>query len=147
MPKVIRFAQQPESKRLVFTAAMPVRWIDMDALAHVNHSVYFSYFEQARGMWWQNLNLTWGQMSTGPIIAGASCDYFKPLVFPADLQIKIYTDEIQRASFVLYYEVELKQSPGIIFAQGATVMVWIDYTTGKPITIPDNLRELLLTYK
>ena len=30
---------------------MPIRWGDMDALGHVNNTVYFRYMEQARIEW------------------------------------------------------------------------------------------------
>lgn len=143
MSKVIRFAQQPEHKRLVYSTDMSVRWNDMDALGHVNNSIYFRYFEQARVIWLDDLKVDWGKGEEGPIVASASCDYFKPLYFPADLQIKIYSAEVQRASFILYYDLMLKDKPEIRLAQGATVIVWVDYATGKPISIPDNLRKLL----
>jgi len=30
---------------------VPVRWQDLDALGHVNHAVYLSYFEEQRDSW------------------------------------------------------------------------------------------------
>ena len=32
---------------------MPIRWGDMDAIGHVNNTVYFRYMEQARIEWAQ----------------------------------------------------------------------------------------------
>jgi acyl-CoA thioester hydrolase len=32
----------------VHRVRMPIRWGDMDAMGHVNNTVYFRYFEQAR---------------------------------------------------------------------------------------------------
>ena len=37
--------------RWVHTTRMPVRWGDMDAMGHVNNTVYFRYMEQARIEW------------------------------------------------------------------------------------------------
>ena len=36
---------------IVYKENIVVRWGDIDALRHVNNSVYFSYFEQARANW------------------------------------------------------------------------------------------------
>ena len=38
----------PENYSLVHRVRMPIRWGDMDAMGHVNNTVYFRYFEQAR---------------------------------------------------------------------------------------------------
>ena len=41
---------QPRRK-LVHTEIIPIRWGDMDAMGHVNNTVYFRYMEQARICW------------------------------------------------------------------------------------------------
>ena len=38
----------PERKKLVHTLHMPIRWGDMDAMGHVNNTLYFRYLEIAR---------------------------------------------------------------------------------------------------
>lgn len=38
----------PEQKKFVFALDMPIRWGDMDAMGHVNNTVYFRYLESAR---------------------------------------------------------------------------------------------------
>lgn len=37
----------PTDKRLVHTMTIPIRWGDMDAMGHVNNTVYFRYMESA----------------------------------------------------------------------------------------------------
>ena len=34
--------------KLVYTTRIPVRWGDMDALGHVNNTVYYRYMEQRK---------------------------------------------------------------------------------------------------
>src|SRR6218665_2194817 len=41
----------PERKKLVHEMRFPVRWGDMDAMGHVNNTVYFRYLETARIDW------------------------------------------------------------------------------------------------
>ena len=44
-----------EHKKLVHTERIPVRWGDMDAMGHVNNTVYFRYMEQTRICWFEKL--------------------------------------------------------------------------------------------
>ncbi|MDB5949239.1 MAG: acyl-CoA thioesterase, partial [Massilia sp.] len=39
----------------VHVMRMPIRWGDMDAMGHVNNTVYFRYFEQARISWFDEV--------------------------------------------------------------------------------------------
>ena len=41
----------PAHKKLVHTLQMPIRWGDMDAMGHVNNTLYFRYLETARIAW------------------------------------------------------------------------------------------------
>ena len=41
----------PEVKKLLYEMRFPVRWGDMDAMGHVNNTVYFRYLENARIAW------------------------------------------------------------------------------------------------
>ena len=62
----------PEAgRRLLITSRMPVRWGDMDAVGHLNNTLYFRLMEQARIQWLDRLG-----------IAGYG---FAPLRLPPDL--------------------------------------------------------------
>jgi acyl-CoA thioester hydrolase len=41
----------PEQKKLAHEMVMPIRWGDMDAMGHVNNTVYFRYLEVVRIEW------------------------------------------------------------------------------------------------
>jgi len=40
-------------KKLVHIERIPVRWGDMDAMGHVNNTVYFRFMEQTRISWFE----------------------------------------------------------------------------------------------
>ncbi|MDP2194899.1 MAG: acyl-CoA thioesterase, partial [Rhodocyclaceae bacterium] len=64
----------------VHTLRIPVRWGDMDALGHVNNTVYFRYTEQARIDWLESLGFAvMVDVEEGPVIINASCTFFKPI--------------------------------------------------------------------
>jgi acyl-CoA thioester hydrolase len=39
------------AKKFVHAMTIPIRWGDMDAMGHVNNTVYFRYLESARIEW------------------------------------------------------------------------------------------------
>ena len=132
-----------EPRLLVYTAYIPVRWCDMDALGHVNNATYFSYFEQARVLWWQEAGFMIRNIKTGPILATATCKFIKPIFQPADLMVKVYAGAGRRSSYTIYYEIIDQNHNEIVYAEGSTVVVWVDYELGKSIPLPDDIRRLL----
>ena len=60
------------SRLLVHTSRLPIRWGDMDALGHVNNTVYFRYMEQARIEWVRALFPAHAGEALLPIGAGSS---------------------------------------------------------------------------
>jgi acyl-CoA thioester hydrolase len=55
----------------------------MDAMGHVNNTVYFRYMEQARISWFDALvprEEAW--RSTGIVVASTSCNFKRPLNYP-----------------------------------------------------------------
>jgi len=45
----------PERKKLVNELVIPIRWGDMDAMGHVNNTVYFRYLETIRIDWFDKI--------------------------------------------------------------------------------------------
>ena len=41
----------PQGLKLVHEMRIPVRWGDLDAMGHVNNTIYFRYFESLRIEW------------------------------------------------------------------------------------------------
>ena len=118
-----------------------VRFRDCDAMKHVNHAVYFTYFEQCRLTCWRELTGA-PHPYTRVIIAHAECDYRSPAVFGDELEIALTVGEIGRSSFTLLYEITQAASQRTV-ATGKTVMVSYDYQLAKAVQLPDEARALL----
>ena len=110
-------------------------------MGHVNHAVYFTYFEQCRLTFWRE--------ETGApaphakvIIARAECDYRSPAHFGDELEIRLKVSDIGRSSFTLRYEI-VQCAGGTLVAVGSTVMVSYDYAARKPVALSDAARALL----
>src|SRR5438094_36579 len=61
-----------------FALSFYVWFRDLDAMGHVNNSVYFTYFEQVRTRYWLSLHSESDYMHLGFIVVHAECDYVSP---------------------------------------------------------------------
>lgn len=130
-----------EPRVLVHTSRQPIRWGDMDTLGHVNNTVYFRYMEQARIEWIYALAGGRGyDGGHGPVIVNASCTFLEPLVYPAEVEVRMYLTDPGRTSVGSGYEID---AGGKRYAEGAARMVWTDRSTGRPVTLPEIVRSLL----
>lgn len=114
-------------------------------MGHVNHAVYFTYFEQCR--------LTCWQAQTGHptpagrvIVAHAACDYRAAAHFGDELEVRMRVGDIGRSSFVLIYDI-VNVATGRTIADGRTVMVSYDYAAGRSVPVSDETRRLLEAVK
>jgi acyl-CoA thioester hydrolase len=120
---------------------LSVRFRDCDAMGHVNHAVYFTYFEQCRLTFWRELTGK-AAPNTRVIVARAECDYKAPAFFGDELEVCLWVGEIGRSSFSLEYEIVHAETRRPM-ATGKTVMVSYDYAAGKSMPLPDAARRLL----
>ena len=123
----------------VHTSVQPIRWGDMDALGHVNNTVYFRYMEQARIEWLHaQARDAAPRAGTGPVIVNASCTFLVPLTYPGDVEVRMYLGEPGKSSIGSHYELD---AGGTRAAEGAAKIVWVDYATGKSVPLPDRIRS------
>lgn len=134
--------KHPE-RRLLHTSHLSVRWGDMDALGHVNNTCFFTYFEQVRVEWLEGLDLDWMRGRVGPVVASTRCDFKRPVVYPAELEILLYAGPPGRTSVSTYYEARETSADDALCAIGEAVLVWVDYEAGRPRPLPEALRAHL----
>ena len=126
-------------RRLVHVEKIPVRWGDMDAMGHVNNTVYFRFMEQTRISWFEGLlprGKAWG--TTGIVIANATCNFKKAINYPATVEVKMFSGPPGGSSLPTFYEMRVKDE---LCADGTATVVFIDMGTQKAVRIPDPLRE------
>ena len=131
-------------RRLAHVERIPMRWGDMDAMGHVNNTVYFRYMEQARIGWFDALvPEAEGWKETGIVIANASCTYKRPLVYPGTVEVSLYVGPPAGSSVLTMYEMHVAGDRHL-YADGSATVVFIDLAKQKPRRIPDMVRECLL---
>lgn len=118
----------------------PVIWNDMDAYQHVNNTVYFRYFEDARMAFFEKTRVTEfkEQHGIGPILASTRCDYRLPLTYPDQLHIGARVVEIAEKKFVMQYRV-VSEKFNAIAAEGEGLIVYYDYKNARSCKIPDEI--------
>ncbi|MDI6749245.1 MAG: thioesterase family protein [Rhodocyclaceae bacterium] len=127
---------------LVHITQIPVRWGDMDALGHVNNTVYFRFAEQARIDWLVSLGMKdIVEVEEGPVIINASCTFLKPITFPATVEVRTLIGKPGKSSLPTFYEMRCL-GEDTLYAEGAAKIVWWNPKTGKSLPLPDFIRRL-----
>lgn len=134
---------QPTTPKLLVRAPVTVRWGDMDAYNHVNNSVYATYVEEARLQWFRSLDPHWMGEDAAPILAALNTNFRKPIEWPAEIVVEMHAGRIGRSSFTASFRIIDRHAPEVLYAEGDSVLVWIDPRTGKSIELPEHLRAAL----
>ena len=133
----------PASKKLVHTMSIPIRWGDMDAMGHVNNTLYFRYLEIVRIEWMKSIGCDLSPTGTGPIIINAFCTFHQQLEYPGDALAKMYVSEPGRTSFESWCTLERADAPGKVHASGGATTVWVNFPQQKSEPLPDWMRAHL----
>ena len=125
----------PELAGFPVVVELDVAWGDMDAFGHVNNTVYFRFMEQARIEWLYAQAKAVGHTGNdGPVIVNASCNFLLPLVYPGEVEVRMYLGEPGRSSIGSFYEILVA---GTRYADGAAKIVWIDRASGRSVPLPE----------
>jgi acyl-CoA thioester hydrolase len=126
---------------------MEVRFVDTDALGHVNNAVYLSYFEAARAGYYAQVTGT--PFGTGAqaaertfVIAEADLVYRAPAFFGETLLVGCRFSWTSRSSFGLEYRVRAEESPvapARVIAEGTSVQVMFDLERNRVMRVPPDL--------
>ena len=130
-------------RKLQHVERLRVLWGDMDALGHVNNVMYFRYMEQARiGLFAALVPADQAWKTLGMVIANTSCDFKRALVYPADIEVKVYTEPPGGSSLGTIYEIAPvgESEP---WAVGRATIVFMNLELDRPTRIPDGVRAKL----
>ena len=136
--------------------AIPLRWSDFDAYAHVNNAEMLRLLEEARiQAFWRPDSPEPGGRATAvldarpgartiSLIARQEIEYLAPIPYMrAPLDIELWIGRIGGASLEVCYELYSPAGvvPRVLFTKAATTLVLVTAATGRPQRIPEELRE------
>lgn len=133
----------PAEKRLVHEMTISLRWGDMDAMGHINNTLYFRYMEMCRLDWIFKQGVDTKLSAEGPVIINAFCNFLGQLSFPGDIRVTMFVANPGRSSLESYHSIERTDQPGVVWAEGGARMVWTDYAVKKSVPMPDWFRVRL----
>lgn len=124
------------------TIEQQIRWGDMDARGHVNNVIFFQYAESARVAYFAALEVERikHNPNEGTILGRADMNFRRQMHYPGTVLATANTTKISRRSMIMTYVLRDAEN-GEVVADGESVMVWIDYSTGKAVPIPDTMVE------
>jgi acyl-CoA thioester hydrolase len=121
------------------TTTIPVRFRDCDAMGHVNHAVYLTYFEMAREVFFMQ---ALGRFDLPFIIAEAKATFLSPVKPGESVVVTLAVDHIGTKSWRFVYEAKAL-GDGRPVCRGSTVQVAFDYTVHESVPIAPELRMVL----
>ena len=122
-----------------------LRWGDLDAIGHVNNTIFFQFFEEARIALLDRVGLRAMRVETGtgPILAATSCQFQRPLSYPDTVTCHAGVTHIGTTSFTVEYVLR-SQAQDAVVATGDSVVVHYDYGAGEKAPLSDALKSALM---
>jgi len=118
-----------------------VRFADIDAMGHVNNSVYLTYFEQARIHYFsQNIEGGWNWRNAGILVARNEINYVRPVLLHDKIEIAIRCSHIGSKSFTLSYELNRGDE---LCTSGLSVLVCYNHEKKETMQIPEEWSQML----
>lgn len=127
---------------------LPVAWGEMDALNHVNNSVYFKYFESARLAYMTAIG-GWAlleEQGIAPVLASTNCRFKIPLSYPDTIEVAAKVTDIQKDRFVMQYAV-FSQHHQKIAAEGEALVVAFDTIEKRKTAVPAALVQAIRKFE
>ena len=132
----------PEGLKLVHEIRIPVRWGDLDAMGHVNNTIYFRYFESVRIEWLARVGALPNPEGVGPVMANGFCNFIRQIEYPGEIVARHYVSAPKAGAKSLdtYFTLSMADAPDVVSANGGATLVWVDFPHKKTVPLPDDLR-------
>lgn len=113
------------------TDGIEVRWRDVDVLGHVNNAVYFTYFEIARGRYFDQVFRRSEFPGITCILLSIQCDFLNPARHGDVVEIGIRVSAVGRTSFDFEYEARLAGSDQVLARSRSTQVLYDRFSKEK----------------
>jgi len=125
---------------------LELRWGDLDALNHLNNTIYFRLMEEARIRMLRQCGLEIPAERVA-ILAHASCDFIRSLTYPSTVRVRHALTRVGRSSMDFEMTIARLGDAEEVYAKGRNVLVWSNTATGKsepwPADVLDRLARIM----
>jgi len=135
----------PRLDQFPYHHPITTRWRDNDVYGHVNNVVYYSWFDTAvNGYLIDEGVLDFSQGKTVGLVVETQCNYYKPVAFPDSVTVGVVVTKLGNSS--VRFELGIfKNQDTEASASGHFIHVYVDEKTRRPVTLPENFRQALIT--
>ena len=123
------------SPPILFRMPLDLRWRDLDAFNHVNNANFMTYVEEARIRWFETAIRGWATDAHAPLLAAVQMNYRLPIPYPAQVFVELFAGRIGNTSLTLGHRIV--SADDRLYADGHSVLVWIEIASGRPVQLPD----------
>ena len=118
------------------------RFSDLDPLGHVNNVAYHDYLQEARMGLISELDAVVND-DYAQVVVSQEIRHVRPLGYSREpVVIEAQVTDVARTSYSIVYRV--LDERGEVAAEATTRLAVVDATTGRPMRMPESLRERLL---
>ena len=124
-----------------FGMADRVRFSEIDALDHVNHTAYLRWFESLRVLYMRDRGIS-PYDGTGPLVVlkSVTMDYRREMYLGEEYVVTARTARLRRSSIEMHYAVFAPDLRG----EGTAVIVFLDRESGGKHPLTDAQRDRLV---
>jgi acyl-CoA thioester hydrolase len=128
-----------------FNIEIKVRFSETDMFGHLNNTVPFTYFEEARIEFFKSKGFMqdWVRPDheTIPVVADLQCDFLKQVFFDQTIRIFVSANKVGSSSVDLHY-MGMDERDRVCFT-GRGTMVQISKETGKGVPWTEEMKSKL----
>jgi acyl-CoA thioester hydrolase len=117
-----------------------VRWSEVDAYAHVNHTSYLEWYEDCRIRAMAEIGLELKPDVAGPVLAKLEVEYHKPLHYRDEVLIGARVSSFRTSSLVMTYGT-WKLGEGQVNRATSLLVMFVN-STGEKATVPDAAKRI-----
>jgi acyl-CoA thioester hydrolase len=127
-----------------FSTPIQVRYSDFDMLGHINNATFVTYFEVARLYYFMQIG--WKLEDVSNVVAHLDIDFMAPILPKQEVYCRVKTTSLGSKSFQMQYEL-YSEKDDIIFAKAHSVQVCFEKQSGKTVTIPSHIHDLITNFE
>lgn len=125
-----------------FVVELGLRWGDMDSLGHVNNVQFARLFEEARVRAMDSWFTGEDNGGIGMVVAHQEIEFAAPLYYSTEpARCEVWVARMGEKSFT--FACRLATADGTVGAFSETTLTVLDLATGRPVAMPERMRELL----
>ena len=135
-----------ENRKAIAQLKIRVQWGDMDALQHVNNTVYLRWVESTRLLFFDQLiDGTVGKAAIGPILAWQDIKYIAPVVYPDTVHVFFNITALEEDRIQGEAELFSMERNRLVALSKNTLMAY-DASERKKAAIPKHWREKIIAF-